>query len=417
MERGDDGSLQRAHEVLRRCDVLAGVSATVGAIERTYLTAQHAQANWIVGEWMTAAGMTAWQDGAGNQRGSFPGATPDAPVLVLGSHLDTVPNAGRYDGILGVMLAIEVVGAVAARNQPLPFAIEVVGFADEEGTRFGATLLGSRALAGTWDPAWWSLRDRDGVSLRDAFVAFGLDPDRVDEVALDRDRTVGYLEAHIEQGPLLEDVGKSLGVVRSIAGARRFLLEMVGEAGHAGGVPWDRRRDALVGASELIPAVEELAKQAGAIATVGRIQAFPGAYNVIPGRVEFSLDLRAEEDWDRDKVWDAIQARAAEICQARHLDFRVTETHSAPATKVSHALRHSVEAGIRAAGDAAPMELYSKAGHDAMAVADATDYAMLFIRCGGGVSHHPGESVLAEDVALALEAFEAAVLDVAERVR
>jgi allantoate deiminase len=183
-------------------------------------------------------------------------------------------------------------------------------------------------------------------------------------------------------------------------------------------VPWERRRDALVGSSELIVAVEEIAREAGAIATVGRIEAFPGAVNVIPGRVEFSLDLRAEQDWDRDKVWDALQARAAEICAARGLEFEVLETHAAPATKVSHDLRHAIEAGIRAVGDPEPMEMYSRAGHDAMAVATMTDYAMLFVRCGGGgVSHHPDESVTLEDVALAVDAFEVAVRQAAQPAR
>lgn len=406
-------ALVDAQEILDRCDLLSTHSARIGAIERSYLTPEHAAANWTVGEWMTAAGMTAWQDLAGNQRGTYGGDNPDAPVLLVGSHLDTVPNAGKYDGILGVLMAIAVVERLHARGERLPVTLEVVGFADEEGTRFGATLLGSRALAGTWDHAWWELRDKHGVSLHDAFVAFGLDPERVEDAALDPAKVVGYLEAHIEQGPLLEDAGRALGVVRSIAGARRFSLEFLGQAGHAGGVPYDRRKDALVGASELITAVESIARDAGCIATVGRIQAFPGAYNVIPGRVEFSLDLRAEEDWDRDKVWDAIQARAAEICVARGLTFSVGETHAAPATRVSRGLRHAIEAGIRAVGDAEPMELYSKAGHDAMAVAAMTDYAMLFIRCGEGISHHPDESVLLEDVALGLDAFETAVLQAA----
>jgi allantoate deiminase len=406
--------LRDAREILRRCDVLAGISSMHGGIERAYLTEEHADANRVVAEWMAAAGMSPWQDAAGNQRGSYAGADDDAPVLILGSHLDTVPNAGRYDGILGVLTAIAVVARLNARGERLPVALEVVGFADEEGTRFGATLLGSRALAGTWNPEWFDLRDEDGITMRAAFDEFGLDADRVGEAALDPARVAGYLEAHIEQGPYLEDAGRALGVVRSIAGARRFALSMTGHAGHAGGVPWDRRRDALVGASELVVAVETIAREAGAIATVGRIEAFPGAVNVIPGRVEFSLDLRAEEDWDRDKVWDGLQARAEEICAARGLTFEVLETHAAPATRVSRDLRHAIEAGIRAVGDPEPMEMYSRAGHDAMAVATMTDYAMLFVRCGGGgVSHHPDESVLLEDVALAVDAFEVAVITAA----
>ncbi|WP_084105593.1 allantoate amidohydrolase [Demequina sp. NBRC 110056] len=403
-----------AGEVLARCDVLATITAATDGIERSYLTPEHARANWTVGEWMDEAGLTAWQDAAGNQRGSLKGPSPEAPVLILGSHLDTVPGAGRYDGILGTLMAIAVVGRLRARGAALPFGIEVIGFADEEGTRFGRTLLGSCAVAGTWQESWWSLRDPHGVTLRDAFVAFGLDPERVGDAALDPSRVVGYLEAHIEQGPLLQDAGRALGVVEGIMGARRFELEMIGEAGHAGGMPYGRRRDALLGASEVVGAVEELARGAGAIGTVGRLRAFPGAMNVIPGRVEFSLDLRAETDQLRDQVWDEIEETALKAAAARNLAFEVSELHAARATAVAPTLASAVEAGIRATGDPAPMRLMSKAGHDAMAIADLCDYAMLFIRCKDGISHHRDEDVRADDVELALDAFEAAVLAVAD---
>ncbi|WP_430868659.1 allantoate amidohydrolase [Demequina aurantiaca] len=400
-----------AAQVLARCDTLATFSAAVDGIERSYLTTEHADANWKVGEWITEVGMKAWQDAAGNQRGTLPGPTPDAPVLVIGSHLDTVPGAGRYDGILGVMMAIAVVGRLRDRGIELPFGLELVGFADEEGTRFGRTLLGSCALAGTWDDAWWDLTDASGTSLRSAFLAFGLDPERVGDAALERDRVIGYLEAHIEQGPLLQDADRALGVVTGIMGARRFELTMTGEAGHAGGMPYGRRRDALLGASEVVTAVETLARDAGAIGTVGKLRAFPGAMNVIPGRVEFSLDLRADTDELRDRVWLEIEETARKAAAARNLDFDIHELHEAPATHVGSRLASAVEAGIVATGDTQPMRLLSKAGHDAMAVASLTDYAMLFVRCHDGISHHKDENVREDDVALALDAFEAAILD------
>ncbi|MDN4471824.1 allantoate amidohydrolase [Demequina zhanjiangensis] len=402
-----------AEEVLERCDILATHSSRIGAIERSYLTVEHSRTNWTVGEWMAQAGLEPWQDAAGNQRGSLAGPTDDAPVLLLASHLDTVPGAGRYDGILGTLMAIAVVGRLEAKGITLPFGVEVLGFADEEGTRFGRTLLGSCAVAGAWQDSWWELRDPQGISLRTAFEAFGLDPERIEDAALPREKVIGYLEAHIEQGPLLEDADRALGVVTGIMGARRFDLTMVGEAGHAGGMPYGRRRDALLGASELVSAIEELSRDNGAIGTVGRMQAYPGAANVIPGRADFSLDLRAETDELRDRVWDLIQEQADKIAAARNLSFEAIERHDAEATVVGDRLAQAIRTGIASTGDHEPLELLSKAGHDAMAIASLTDYAMLFIRCGGGISHHKDESVIVEDVALALDAFEAAVLDLA----
>ncbi|GIG55261.1 allantoate amidohydrolase [Demequina activiva] len=404
-----------AAEVLARCNVLATHTASNDGIERSYLTPEHARTNWTVGEWMADAGLEAWQDAAGNQRGTLAGPTADAPVLLLGSHLDTVPGAGRYDGILGTLMAIAVAGRLRERGVSLPFGLEVIGFADEEGTRFGRTLLGSCAVAGTWQDSWWTLRDAHGVTLRDAYRAFGLDPDAVGEASLVGQPIIGYLEAHIEQGPLLQDAGKPLGVVEGIMGARRFEFEMVGEAGHAGGMPYGRRRDALLGASEVVSAVETLARDAGAIGTVGRLRAFPGAMNVIPGRVEFSLDLRAETDALRDDVWREIEEAGLKAAAARNLAFEVSELHAARATHVAPSLASAVEAGIRSTGDSEPMRLLSKAGHDAMAIADLCDYAMLFIRCKDGISHHRDEDVRADDVEVALNAFEASVLELAAR--
>ena len=404
-----------AAELMRRCDVLAAQSAMSGGIERVYLSPQHATVNAIVSEWMTEAGMSVRQDEAGSLVGRYEGAAPGAPALLLGSHLDTVPDAGRYDGVLGVMLAIAVVARLSARGERLPIALEVLAFGDEEGTRFGTTLLGSRAAAGSWQPEWAQLRDRDGVSLAQAAQAFGLDPARIGEAAHDRERVVGYLEAHIEQGPILEEAGLPLAVVRSIAGARRFQISVLGEAGHAGGTPFERRRDALAGASAIVLAAEEIAKRSGTIATVGRMSVQPGAVNVIPGRADFSLDLRAETDAARDAAWEQIEAAIEAICGQRRLSARIEQVHAAPAVTASPLLRDAVAEGIRSAIGVEGPVLYSKAGHDAMAMDALTGWAMLFIRCAGGVSHHPDESVTAEDVAAALDAFEAAVLAAARQ--
>jgi allantoate deiminase len=292
----------------------------------------------------------------------------------------------------------------------------VVGFTDEEGTRFGKALLGSQAVAGTWDDDWWELRDRDDTPLRQAFGEFGLDPHRVGEAARTPDELVGYLEAHIEQGPHLEAADVSLGYVTTIAGARRFRLAVVGEARHAGGTPYPKRRDALVGASEAIVAIERLARASDCLATVGRIEVQPGAVNVIPGRADFSLDLRAATDADRDAMWESMRTEIERLCAARRLTFEAVETHTAPAAPCAPWLQQAVIDGITTTGDPAPMGLWSPAGHDAMAMAAVTDIGMLFVRCHDGISHHPDEAVREIDVEAGLAAFEQAVLQVAAAV-
>jgi allantoate deiminase len=412
--RSTPATLEEASLLLERCDDLAGLSSTPERLERVHLSPEHTAANALVARWMSEAGLSTWQDAAGNQCGRMEGREPGLPALLIGSHIDTVPDAGRYDGMLGVVLAIQVAQRLRHRATELPFALEVVAFSDEEGTRFGTALLGSRALAGTWDDDWWSRTDKDGISLAEAFQDFGLDPARLPGAFRRPGSLVGYLEAHIEQGPYLEDADRRLGQVTSIAGARRFSLVMTGHAGHAGGTPYDRRRDALIGASELVIEIERLSKELGVIGTVGRLQAFPGGVNVIPGRVEFSLDLRAEFDEDRDESVRLMFAAADEIALRRGLTFTAEETYRADATLCDPALQRAIAAGIRATGDDIPTRIWSRAGHDGMAVAELTGIAMLFIRCRGGVSHHPDEHVLRSDVAAALDAFEAAVLAVAE---
>ncbi|NAZ81123.1 allantoate amidohydrolase [Kineococcus sp. R8] len=410
-----DATRAAAARLLQRCEELAAVSASADGIERVHLSPEHARVNAMAAQWLTAAGLSTWQDAAGNQWGRLEGAEPGLPALVLGSHLDTVPDAGRYDGILGVVTAIEVAARLAPDRAELPFALEVVAFGDEEGTRFGTALLGSRAVAGTWLEEWWDVADAAGTTLRQASSAFGLDPDRIGEAARRPEDLVGYLELHIEQGPQLEAAGRALGVVTSIAGARRFAGRVVGEARHAGGTPYGRRRDALVGASQVVLAVERLAVETGGIATVGRLQAHPGGVNVVPGLVEFSLDVRAEHDAARDDLVARVTASARETCAARGLSVELHETHSAPGVYCDAALTESVVAGIAATGDHDPVRLYSRAGHDAMAVAAVTPVAMIFVRCEDGISHHPAEDVTLEDVALGLVALEAAVRDVARR--
>lgn len=403
-----------ARTVLGRCDELAAISALPdGLIERTYLTVEHKAANANVAEWMAVAGLVTWQDAAGNVCGRLEGERPGLPALLLGSHLDTVPQAGRYDGILGVMIAIDVAARIRESGRALPFALEVIGFGDEEGTRFGATLLGSRALAGTWDPAWWSLADADGTSLRAAYAAFGLDPDAIGRAARKPGDVIGYLEAHIEQGPILEQRDRALGLVTSIAGARRLLITVTGRAAHAG-TPYAMRRDALAGASEAILAVESLAPGLGLIATVGRVGVQPGAVNVVAGAASFSLDVRAASDEVRDAGLDILLAEASKLCERRGLTLSIEQTHAAETVQCDPELRAVLTEAVATTGDPEPLTLFSPAGHDAMAIASLTPVAMLFVRCAGGVSHHPEESVREDDVAHAIDAMHAAVLRMAE---
>lgn len=411
----------KAAEVLERCSELDVYSSLPHGLERVYLSREHAQANTRTATWMREAGLRSWQDAAGNQWGRREGREPGLPALVLGSHLDTVPDAGSFDGMLGVMMAIAVVERLGARIEhgvldELPFALEVVGFSDEEGTRFGKALLGSQAVAGTWDDDWWELRDKQGTTLHKAFGEFGLDPRRVRDAARGAAGLVGYLEAHIEQGPYLEAADASLGFVTLIAGARRFRLTILGEARHAGGTPYARRRDALVGASEAIVLIEALGRASDCIATVGRIEVRPGGINVIPGRADFSLDLRAETDAARDAMFVDLQTQITALCQHRGLRFEVDETHTAPAVPCATWLQQAVIDGIRSTGDADPMGLWSRAGHDAMAMGAVTEVGMLFVRCLDGISHHADESVREVDVEAGLDAFEAAVVAVADSV-
>ncbi|MBA8990970.1 allantoate deiminase [Curtobacterium pusillum] len=400
--------------VVAWCDELADITAEPGRITRVYLSPEHARVNAVVGGWMRDAGLRTWQDAAGNLHGRVDGSTSDARTLLLGSHLDTVVDAGRYDGIVGVLMAIRTVARLTAAG-PLPSAVEVIAFSDEEGTRFGKALLGSSAVAGVWDDGWWDLEDGDGTTLRQAFTDFGLDPESVGTAAADPSTLIGYLEAHIEQGPYLDRAGQALGVVTSIASARRFSVEAVGEARHAGGTPYERRHDALLAAAEAALAVEGICRASQHIGTVGTMTVEPGAVNVVPGLARFSVDLRGEFDEGRDRVWDAITAAFDEIAVRRGVAVEPTEVHRAPAVFCAPALMDALRTGIVSTGEAAPPALFSRAGHDAMSLGLVTDVGMLFLRNPDGISHHPDEFVAEADIALGLDALAVAVRTLTER--
>lgn len=398
--------LPLAQEVLRRCDELALISQNPNFIDRRYLSAEHKKANQLVAQWMSEAGMQTWQDEAGNQWGRYACPNPHAKTLIVGSHLDTVPNSGKYDGILGVLLPLAAIQSLHQRNDVLPFHLELVGFADEEGTRFGTTLLGSRAVSGQWQDKWACLQDENGISVSQAMRDFGLDINRIHCASRVQDDLMGFLEVHIEQGPVLESQELPLGIVDGIAGARRFEVKVTGQAGHSGTVPMDMRQDSLCGAAEMITMIERLAKQNQVMATVGKIQCSPNAVNVIAGRTEFSIDIRSLNDDLRDHTLRQIQRHIEEIAQQRQLKVELKQTHEAPAVRCDQTMIERLECAFRRTG-VAPYLLPSGAGHDAMAMADICPTGMIFMRCRGGISHHPAESVQLQDVLTGLQVVSA----------
>lgn len=389
---------------MARLETLARFTEERGRLTRRYLTEAHRRAADQVLAWMREAGMRAEIDPAGNVVGRYEGAEPDGPALLLGSHIDTVRDAGRYDGNLGVVAGIACVEVLSRHGRRLPFALEVIAFGDEEGGRFPTTLTGARAIAGRLEPAVLETRDAAGIRLADALTAFGGDPGGLAAAARSPARVLAYIELHIEQGPVLETEGLALGVVTAISGASRYELELVGQAGHAGTVPMAQRLDALAGASEMILAIEAAAvAEPEVVATVGWIETLPGAVNVVPGQVRFSLDLRAPEDSRRRATAETILARCSGIAERRRLALTAECTHDALATACDPRLVTQLEATLRSLG-LRPLRLPSGAGHDGMAFRGLWPVGMLFLRCASGISHHPSESVTVEDVDLAIRA-------------
>jgi len=387
--------------IMERCDALARHSELPGGLTRVYLSREQAAANELVLGWMREAGMSARLDAIGNLVGRYEGAQPGLPCLMLGSHLDTVRDAGKYDGMLGVVAAIECVDFLNSRKKKLPFAIEVVGFADEEGVRFSSTLIGSRAVAGTFRQETLDAVDKAGTSMREALKGFGLDPVRVAEAARQSRDVLAYVELHIEQGPVLEAEGLPVGVVTAINGATRYALEIEGLAGHAGTVPMRLRQDALAAAAECVLALEtRCGSEADLVGTVGRLETLPGAINVIPGRVNFTFDLRAPSDAQRNAAVKDVLADMERICARRRVAFRASKLHDERVAACAPWLMEQIGAAIAAEGHAV-RRLASGAGHDGMALTGLCDIGMLFVRCEKGISHNPVEAITAEDAGTA----------------
>ncbi|QDU90748.1 N-carbamoyl-L-amino acid hydrolase [Pirellulimonas nuda] len=396
----DDQTLAAAAErVMSRCDRLACCSEEAGAVTRRYLSHPMQEVHHTVGDWMRSAGLRVRVDAAGNLIGRRPGPE-GSRVLLLGSHLDSVPNAGRYDGVLGVLAALAVAELLGAA--PLPFHLDVIGFSEEEGVRYALPYLGSRAVCGGFDPAWLERCDPSGVSMRQAIEAFGLAPDKIPEAAYQPDEVIGFVEPHLEQGPVLERAGLPVGVVSGIAGQTRMRLRFLGHAQHAGTTPMHGRRDALLGAARMICETQRIGAGAdGLRATVGFLRVAPNATNVIPGEVELSLDVRHPEDALRRRAVDTLLELGAEIARELSLGFSVIDHVVQEACRVDPRLTSMLHDACLARGYDAPM-LPSGAGHDAAPLSERFPVAMLFLRHPGGVSHHPDERVDVPDVQVAL---------------
>jgi len=390
-----------AAQVVERLAELGRISDEPDRLTRLFAGPGMRRANELVGSWMKQAGMTVRQDAIGNLIGRYPGA--GAKTLLFGSHLDTVRDAGRFDGALGVLLAIACVDQCRQSGRALPFSLEVIAFADEEGVRYQSAYLGSRAVAGCFDALDLERADAAGIKMADAIRAFGGDPARLDSCRFESDDLLGYVEAHIEQGPVLDRNNQAVGLVTAIAGQTRARIDFLGAAGHAGTVPMNLRRDALCAAAEFILEVERRARQVpGLVATVGQIAAEPNASNVIPGAVRLSLDARHQEDAARQEACRHFRQTLDSIEQQRQVQYSwqsIQETPSVPCSPElsallrQAALKHQPEITARASG----------AGHDAAIMACLTPVAMLFVRCRKGISHHPDESVRPDDIGVALE--------------
>jgi allantoate deiminase len=390
-----------AVEVLSRCQTLAAFSEDSGGIRRTFLCPQMHQCHQAIRSWLEPLDALMRVDAVGNLRAVYPGQTPGGPRLLIGSHLDSVPNAGAYDGILGVMLAIALLRSLNGRK--LPFAIEVVGFSEEEGVRFAVPFLGSLALMGHVEEELLSRQDANGVSVRIAIREFGLNPEELPEAVLSGD-ALGYLEFHIEQGPVLDSLNFPLGVVEAIAGQTRLEFTFIGHANHAGTTPMNLRYDAVAAAAEWVTAVERRARRtAGLVATVGMFQSRPGVGNVIAGEARLSLDVRHRSDQARNAAVGHLMRQAEEIAQRRGLRMRCNVQMEQRAVLMDSLLVNQAKEALAKSG-CEPHVMVSGAGHDAMILAPKIPSAMIFLRTPGGVSHDPAETVQVEDVAKAIEA-------------
>lgn len=396
MNSSDSRIHQLAQEAILRCKQLGRFSEESGRLTRTFLSPPMREVHTALASWMGELGMEVRIDGVGNVIGHYPGQTPEAPLFLMGSHVDTVRDAGQYDGPLGVMLALALVKGLEGRR--LPFAIEAIAFSEEEGVRYGVPFLGSKAVARRFEAEFLKLKDTQGQTVEEAIRSFGLDPAWIARAAYNPAQVKGYLEFHIEQGPVLEALGYPLGIVEAIVGQTRLDVAYRGKAGHAGTTPMHLRRDALAGAAEWMTLVErEAREEPGLVATVGMISALPGAANVIPGEVRMSLDVRHQYDDVRSLAVANLITRAQQVAQRRGLELGYLTKYEQAAVPCDGSLNQLLERALEDQG--LPVHyLVSGAGHDAMIMASFCPSTMLFLRSPEGLSHHPDESVWPQDV-------------------
>ena len=404
-----------ALKIMQRIDGLAKISDEPGKITRTFASSAMRRANQLVAKWMRAAGMKIRMDVVGNLTGHYDGTKSDAEILLLGSHLDTVRNAGKFDGPLGVILAVACVENLRRKKIRLPCAIEVISFADEEGVRYQTAYLGSKVLAGCFDQKDLQRKDADGISMRNAIKNFGGNPARLQSARLSPNNLLGYIETHIEQGPVLEEEKCAVGIVTAIAGQTRVRTRFIGSAGHAGTTPMDLRKDALCAAAEFVLAVENLARKiSGLVATVGEISAKPGASNVIPGEVHLTLDVRHKNDSVRKPACLTLEKMAFRIARRRKIRLDYEVVHETAAVNCSENFSRLLGEAVKRRQKKL-IQLSSGAGHDAAIMAKITPSAMLFVRCKNGVSHHPDESVKIEDVQIAFDVMNSFLQSLAKK--
>ena len=392
--------------ILDQAEILGAITEEPGRLTRTYLTREHRAAGEKILGWMREAGMDAAFDPLGNVVGRYAAADPAAPVVMTGSHMDSVVNAGKYDGLFGILTAIGCVRDLHERGKRLPFTFEVVAFGDEEGVRFGVTLIGSKALGGNFDLSSLERKDANGTTLREAIEAFGGDPAAIPSLRRDPAKVVAFVESHIEQGPVLLDEGLPVGVVTSIAGGTRVRARVTGLAGHAGTVPMPIRHDALAAAAEMTLAIERHCRQSAdtLVGTVGKL-AIPGggAINVIPGEVEFTVDLRSGDDDKRLAALAEVEAACQAIADRRGVALSWDPFFQIRAAPCDERLQAQFARSIEAL-ELPVRRLPSGAGHDAMEMTNIAPIAMLFVRCGnGGISHNPLETMTAEDADIATQ--------------
>lgn len=404
--------------LLQRVETLASITEEPGQITRPFMSNAMKRVNEVATRWLEEAGASVWEDMLGNIHGRIIGSHPipeERKTLFLGSHLDTVRDAGKYDGPMGFLLALAAIEELNARQIALPFDLNIVGFSDEEGLRFQTAYLGSSYVAGNFKAGTLDAVDRNGISVSQAIVNWGYDP----ELALNQMRTprnpLAYLEAHIEQGPMLEGLDCATGIVSAIAAQKRVRIEWRGKSDHAGTAPMDWRRDALCGAAEWICVTEKIAKQTDRLrATVGQVHVVPGASNVIPGRVLVTLDIRHPNDEVLEECTDLLHAQAMEIAKTRRLSVSWDYMMQAPSVQMNQGLCKTLDDSVKKYQDAAPF-LFSGAGHDAVAMSTAMPVGMLFVRCREGLSHNPAEYVAPEDMRVAASVFAETVRSLGEQ--